>query len=253
MLNYTRRSHGYALNDGFAFYPIRKVWFGSGFLWDEWHLQLKILSFRCNNLKIKATFRHNLTKLSHLRRFAFTATHSIKRNSYWKKLHLRMKDCSLRLHPKKTRLVYCRDFKRQGKYETVKFDFLGFSFQPRTAKSRRTGKLFLGYDCAVSISSRKQMADRLGDPELFSLSFKSIVGIAKKLNPIIRGWIRYYGKFRGYELSKVFYLLRCRLVRWARKRYKRYRTNLNNAYKWLDRVRKQFPYLFYHWQIGFSN
>lgn len=169
------------------------------------------------------------------------------------KLKDRMNQCGLELHPDKTKLVYCRDFKRQGKYSTVKFDFLGYSFQPRTAKAKRTGKLFLGYDCAVSIKSRKWMADKLEELDIINMSFKSIVGIAQKLNPYIRGWISYYGKYRGYELSKVFYLLRCRLVRWARKRYKRYRDSLNRAYEWLGRVRKQFPYLFYHWQLGFSN
>ncbi|MBS2098862.1 group II intron reverse transcriptase/maturase [Carboxylicivirga linearis] len=168
-------------------------------------------------------------------------------------LHQRMNDCGLELHPEKTKLVYCRDYKRKGKYRTVKFDFLGFSFQPRTTKSKRTGKLFLGFDCAISIKSRKKLADKLEELDIINMSFKSIVGIAQKLNPLIRGWINYYGKFRGHELSKVFYLLWCRLVRWARKRYKRYRYSLNKAYAWLDRVRKQYPYLFYHWQLRYSH
>lgn len=164
----------------------------------------------------------------------------------------RIKSCGLELHPDKTKLVYCRDYRRTGKYPTVKFDFLGYSFQPRTAKSKKTGKLFLGYDCAISISSRKRLADSLEKLKIETLSFKSVVGIAQYLNPMIRGWINYYGKFRGYELSKVFRLLRNRLIRWARKRYKRYKTSLNRAFKWLDRVRKQYPYLFYHWQLGYS-
>ncbi len=168
------------------------------------------------------------------------------------KIHERMHECGLELHPDKTKLVYCRDFRRKGNYPIVKFDFLGYSFQPRSAKSKRTGKMFIGYDCAISISSRKRLADKLEELDIVNLSFKSIVGIAQYLNPMIRGWINYYGRFRGYELSKVFWLLRNRLVRWARKRYKRYRTSLNRAFKWLDRVRKQYPYLFYHWQVGFS-
>jgi len=71
-------------------------------------------------------------------------------------LNERMATCGLELHPDKTKIVYCRDFRRKGNYPEVKFDFLGYSFQPRTAKSRKTGKLFLGYDCAISISSRKR-------------------------------------------------------------------------------------------------
>jgi len=167
-------------------------------------------------------------------------------------IRTRMKSVGLELHPEKTKIVYCRDYRRKGKYPTVKFDFLGYSFQPRTAKSKKTGKLFLGYDCAISISSRKRLADKLGELEIDKLSFKSIVGIAQYLNPMIRGWVNYYGRFRGYELSKVFQLLRKRLVRWARKRYKRYKTSLNRAYRWLERVRLQYPYLFYHWQAGYS-
>lgn len=167
-------------------------------------------------------------------------------------LQERMKDCGLELHPDKTKLVYCRDYRRQGKYPKVKFDFLGYSFQPRPAISKKTGKMFLGFDCAISISSRKRLADKLEELDIINMSFKSIVGIAQKLNPIIQGWISYYGKFRRYELSKVFYLLRCRLVRWVRKRYKRYKTSLKRAYAWLDRVQKQYPYLFYHWKLGFS-
>lgn len=165
----------------------------------------------------------------------------------------RMETCGLELHPAKTKIVYCKDYRRQGNHKEVKFDFLGFSFQPRTTKSKKTGNLFLGYDCAMSISSRKRLADKLGKLEIEKLSFKSVVGIAQFLNPMIRGWVNYYGKYRGYELSKVFRLLRIRIVRWARKRYKRYRTSLNRACNWLDRVRIQYPYLFYHWQVGYSN
>ncbi len=170
-----------------------------------------------------------------------------------KALQKRMEECNLELHPDKTKLVYCRDYRRRGNYTTVKFDFLGYSFQPRTTKSKRTGKLFLGYDCAISISSRKRINDKLEELNIVNMKCKSIVGIASKLNPYIRGWINYYGKYRGYELSKVFYLLRKRIIRWARKRYKRYKTSLNKAYGWLKRVRKQFSYLFYHWQLGFSD
>lgn len=164
----------------------------------------------------------------------------------------RMKACGLELHPEKTKQVYCRDYRRQDTYETVKFDFLGYSFQPRSTKSKQTGKLFLGFDCAISISSKKRIADKLEDLKIDRLNFKSIVGVALYLEPFIRGWINYYGKYRITELKPVFLLLRQRLVWWARKRYKRYKTNMVKAYRWLDRVQKQFPYLFYQWRYGFA-
>jgi len=85
------------------------------------------------------------------------------------------------------------------------------------------------------------------------LSFKSIVGVAQFLNPMIRGWVHYYGKFKMFELTKVFRLLSMRLVWWARKRYKRYKTSIRKAYKWLASIRKQFPTLFYHWNFSQIN
>lgn len=165
----------------------------------------------------------------------------------------RVENCGLTLHPDKTKIVYCKDFRRQQKHQKVQFNFLGYTFQPRTSKSKKTKKLFLGFDCAISIQSRTRIFEQIRKMEVPRMRCDSITGIAHHLNPKLRGWIRYFGKYRGYSLSKVFYILRIKLVRWARYRYKRYRNNLTNAYKWLDRVREQYPSLFYHWYIGYSN
>ncbi len=75
-----------------------------------------------------------------------------KAHAEWllRKLRERLNACGLELHPEKTKLIYCRDYRRHGDHPIVKFDFLGYSFQPRTTKSPKTGKLFLGYDCAIS-------------------------------------------------------------------------------------------------------
>jgi RNA-directed DNA polymerase len=164
----------------------------------------------------------------------------------------RMKQCGLELHPEKTRLVYCKDYRRQEQHESVKFDFLGYSFQPRTAKSKRDGSLYLGYDCAISISSKKRIAATMKALDIEHLTHKSIVGVAQFLEPYIRGWVNYYGKFRLWEMNPLFQLLRRRLVMWARKRYKRYKTSINRTYRWLERVKDQYPSLFYQWRLGFS-
>ena len=167
-------------------------------------------------------------------------------------LNNRMMQCGLELHPDKTKLVYCKDYRRQGEHEHVKFDFLGYSFQPRTTKSKKTGELFLGYDCAISISSKKRIAEKMRELDIEHLTHRSIVGVAQYLDPFIRGWANYYGRFRLWEMNSIFQLLRRRLVKWARKRYKRYKTSLNKAYAWLERVKDQYPTLFYQWRLGFS-
>ena len=161
-----------------------------------------------------------------------------------------MKECGLELHPEKTKLVYCKDSRRSDSYQVVKFDFLGYSFQPRTTKSRKTGKLFLGYDCAISISSRKRIADKMEELNIVGLTHKSIIGVAQFLNPYIREWVNYYGKFRKSAMNSIFQWLNMRLICWARKRYMRYKTSIKRAFQWFTRVREQFPGLFYHWQIG---
>ncbi len=167
-------------------------------------------------------------------------------------LNKRMKQCGLELHPEKTKLVYCRDYRRQGAFENVKFDFLSYSFQPRTARSKKTRELFLGYDCAISTSSKKRIAEKMRELKVETLTHNSIVGVAQFLEPYIRGWINYYGKFRIWEMNPIFQLLRRRLVMWARKRYKRYKTTINGTYAWLERVKEQYPTLFYQWRLGFS-
>lgn len=166
-------------------------------------------------------------------------------------LRRRMQSVGLELHPEKTKIVYCKDYRRQGTYKDVKFDFLGYSFQPRSTATGGKGKLFLGFDCAISIDSKKLIAAKMRELDIPHLTHKSIVGVAQYLDPYIRGWIRYYGKFRISMLNPIFQLLRRHLVQWARKRYKRYKTSINRAYDWLKRIREQFPYLFYQWRLGF--
>ncbi len=102
-------------------------------------------------------------------------------------INQRINNIDLELHPDKTKIVYCKDYRRKEKYPVVKFDFLGYSFQPRTTKSKKTQGVFLGFDCAISISSCKRIADKLGELEVEKMTFKSVVGIAQKLNPMIRG------------------------------------------------------------------
>ena len=163
----------------------------------------------------------------------------------------RMQDCGLELHPEKTKIVYCKDYRRQCAFKNVKFDFLGYSFQPRSTATKGKGKLFLGFDCAISISSKKRVVAKMKELNIPGLTHRSIVGVAQFLNPYIRGWINYYGKYRRSMLNPIFQLLRRKLVQWARGRYKRYKTSVNRAYDWLGRIRIQFPYLFYQWQLGF--
>ena len=57
----------------------------------------------------------------------------------------RMSEVGLRLHPDKTRIIYCKDGRRRGDHEHTSFTFLGFTFRPRRAKDGRDGSFFVGF------------------------------------------------------------------------------------------------------------
>ena len=78
-----------------------------------------------------------------------------------------------------------------------------------------------------------------------------ITRIAEEFNPRIRGWINYYGKFRKYELMKIFRIFHHRLIAWAVNRYKRFKSSMRKAGRWIRQISKSQPNLFVHWQQGF--
>jgi RNA-directed DNA polymerase len=73
-----------------------------------------------------------------------------------KRLEDRFRECKLELHPVKTRIVYCKSSNHRQDYPVVNFDFLGFTFRPRFAKSRE-GKYFIAFSPAVSSAAGKAM------------------------------------------------------------------------------------------------
>ena len=148
----------------------------------------------------------------------------------------RMAACHLQLHDKKTKIVFCKRGRYRSNHKTVKFDFLGFSYQPRPT-ARKNGKMFLGYDCAISQSNEKKIIEEIA--EFFE---KKIIG-----------WVNYYGKFRRHKLYWIFKVFDRRLIDWARRRYKRFNRSFTKACKWFYRFREENPKLFAHWRMGFIN
>jgi hypothetical protein len=81
----------------------------------------------------------------------------------------------------------------------------------------------------------------------------SLSDIAILLEAKLRGWINYYGKFRLSEMRRVFRMLNFRLARWIRNKYRRFRKkHWFFSYKQLKQYSVNYPYLFIHWQYGFT-
>lgn len=163
----------------------------------------------------------------------------------------RMQSCNLRLHQEKTKVVYCKQSGRNDVFERVTFDFLGFTFKPKKAR-KPNGELFLGFGPVISRKSTAKLMAELRRLNLHRRTRHELPTLAEVLEPKLRGWFNYYGRIDKWTLSLIMFKLNERLIKWASKRFKRFKRNKLKARKWLVRVYNDFPNLFYHWQLGFK-
>lgn len=161
----------------------------------------------------------------------------------------RLSQCKLELHPEKTQVVYCKDDDRRQKYPIESFDFLGYTFRPRRAKNKH-GKFFVSFLPAISNKAKKAIRETIRGWRLHLLTWTTLENIAEKVNPLVRGWYQYYGRFYKSEMSPVLKHVERYLVRWVRWKYKRLRNHGRNAKHYLGSVYNRTPGLFAHWALG---
>jgi RNA-directed DNA polymerase len=161
-------------------------------------------------------------------------------------LRRRMEQVGVSLHPDKTRIVYCRDGKRRGSHEHTEFTFLGFTFRARGVRARN-GNVFTGFTPAASKDAIRKMSEKVKSWRLHTLTGYTMDEIAHAINPVIRGWMQYYGAFYKTELYPLLYRISSYLVRWMRKKYRRLRP-FKKAHEAWKRITSQYPTLFAHWQ-----
>ncbi|MER6441900.1 group II intron reverse transcriptase/maturase [Streptomyces sp. NPDC001185] len=159
----------------------------------------------------------------------------------------RMAEVGLRLHPAKTRIVYCRDGNRQGSYEHEAFSFLGYTFRARRNRSRH-GNQFLAFDPAVSKDALKKMGREVRSWHLHTRTDLTFQELARRINPVVAGWINYYGRFRSWELTSFVTRINSYLVRWIRKKYKRLAAKRKALAK-MQEIARRYPRMFAHWRI----
>ena len=161
----------------------------------------------------------------------------------------RLLECSLELHPQKTKIVYCLNGTNKVRCTPICFDFLGFTFQTRGAINR-SGQLFVGFLPGMSRKAKRKAHETMRSWSLTTSKLRwSINDLARLINPCIRGWVNYFGK--GYKEPVRLLLddVNRLLVRWVRKRYKRLKHSLFQARKWLRRISERDPNLFYMWSL----
>jgi group II intron reverse transcriptase/maturase len=167
------------------------------------------------------------------------------------RLKKRFKECGLELHPEKTKIVYCKNGRRPGDYDQVKFTFLGYDFKPRTSRNRK-GELFLSFGPQISLKAIAKIIAELRELGWHRWSQWEVTQIASLLNPKLRGWINYYGQYHTEAMAGLFHTLNVRLVKWIRNKYKSCRGNRANAWRKLKDLQVRLPNLFFHWEKGFT-
>ena len=165
-------------------------------------------------------------------------------------LYARLAACSLELHPTKTKIVYCKDGKRRGTYPNVQFDFLGYCFRPRLVRRFRDNTLFCGFNPAVSTSAMKAMRSAIRDLNLRRQTQLALHDIAQQLNPLLRGWLAYYGRYAPSALYPLLRYVNQTLLAWAMRKFKRFKAHKIRASGFLQRLAADRPDLFAHWQLG---
>ena len=157
----------------------------------------------------------------------------------------RFNQCGLMLHPKKTKIVYCKSWKHQEKYEEVSFDFLGFTFKPRLTKMR-TGQLLVCFLLAISQKAGKRIRDAINAWSWSAWIQKEIKDIIRYSHSKLRGWMAYYEKFGQGRIKHILFHFDQKLSRWAERKYKSLKSKAQ-AIKRLNAFKQRNPKLLAHW------
>ncbi|WP_326791804.1 group II intron reverse transcriptase/maturase [Streptomyces sp. NBC_00841] len=160
----------------------------------------------------------------------------------------RMEEVGLRLHPAKTRIVYCKDANRRSAYAQTSFTFLGFTFRARAARSRH-GVTFPCFLPAVSKDALKRMGAEVRSWRIHRRTRHTFAQLARFINPIVRGWIQYYGAFYRSALEPLLRRINAYLVRWIRRKYKRL-AGFKKAKECFQGITQRYPGMFFHWRFA---
>jgi hypothetical protein len=112
--------------------------------------------------------------------------------------------------------------------------------------------VFCGFTPAVSPSALKTMRATLRDLNIRNRTQVSLADIAQQINPLLRGWIDYYGRYTPSALSPMLRYVNQTLLAWTMRKYKRFKAHKIRASRFLQRLVTDQARLFVHWQRGMT-
>ncbi|WP_283234670.1 group II intron maturase-specific domain-containing protein, partial [Candidatus Protofrankia californiensis] len=135
---------------------------------------------------------------------------------------------------------------RRGSYEHTSFTFLGHTFRPRKSRNRKTGRNFTSFAPAISRDALTAKSAEIRSWRIHRRTGSTLDDLAHTINPIVRGWMNYWGRFNRHELYPLLRRINAYLMRWAQKKYKRLR-GYRRVKAWWDAVVQRDRGLFAHW------
>ena len=118
--------------------------------------------------------------------------------------------------------MYCQDDNRRASYEHTEFTFLGSTFRTRSAV-RKDGGMFRSFLPAISGEALRRISSEVRSWRLHHRTSLTEADLARVINPIIRGWMAYYGAFYKSALYPLLERVNAYVMRWIRKKFKRLR------------------------------
>ncbi|WP_431775324.1 group II intron maturase-specific domain-containing protein [Streptomyces cucumeris] len=91
------------------------------------------------------------------------------------------------------------------------------------------------------------MGEQVRSWQLHTRTGLTLNELARRINPIVAGWIAYYGRFHRTQLNPLLTRINAYLVRWARRKFKRL-APLRKAIAKMQEIARRYPGLFAHWR-----
>ena len=175
---------------------------------------------------------------------------SLKQAEFIKRaIKKRLEECKLELNETKTKIVYCKKNHRDIEYDCIQFDFLGYTFKPRRSIDNH-GEVFLNFSPAVSKAARTKIWETIRKWDRRYWVPLTLEQIAEQINPVIQGWINYYGRYNPRVLKEVLKQVNMKLSRWAQGKYKGLKGHKIRTTSRLGDIALKNPDLFAHWAWG---